>query len=72
MRMWLGLDRFGSRMDLVFAELMDRVRTGQPAWEAVSANLPLGPLGSPLTRQALDGRSAQASLGAESSARTGS
>jgi hypothetical protein len=35
MRVWLDLDGFGGRMDLAFTGLMDTVRTGRPAWEAV-------------------------------------
>jgi hypothetical protein len=35
MRMWLDLDGFGGRMDLMFTELMHTVRTGKPAFEAV-------------------------------------
>jgi hypothetical protein len=33
-RAWFDLSGFSGRMDLVFAELMHTVRTGQPAWEA--------------------------------------
>lgn len=33
-RTWFDLSEFSGRMDLVFAELMHTVRTGQPAWEA--------------------------------------
>lgn len=33
-RAWFDLDGFSGRMDLVFAELMHTVRTGEPAWEA--------------------------------------
>src|SRR5258708_501923 len=32
MRMWLDLDGFGGRMDLMFTELMHTVRTGEPAF----------------------------------------
>lgn len=31
--LWLDLDGFGGRMDLVFTDLAHTVRTGEPAWE---------------------------------------
>ncbi len=33
--LWLDLDGFGGRMDLVFTDLAHTVRTGEPAWERV-------------------------------------